>query len=668
MAENDVDRKNGIDPKYDKEEKSINDKLSSILKDTYNIIVYQEQAMRIAVEIGGFNGQEADVLRKAIGKKKPELMKEVHDNFITKCKTTGVVTDSEALAIFDIIEKSQRYSFNKCIAGDALFKKNKGKYNSDITIEEMFLIRNCKVYAYKTNHHDLYKKWKRLENYGKVYSLCEDGRVRPNTIKDIRFVGIYPVYNIFTSSGKNIKVTINHKFPTDNGVKTVKNLSVGDNLIICGEYDNLLDKKYNWSNLKQNKNKTTEYKNGRRRKGEKGYPSYLEKIVKIEKLKKERVYDVEMEGPNHNFVTNNDIVTCNSHAVAYALMGYQSAFVKAHYPLHYICSWLHYSQNKQDEQEEVSEIFSDAKIVNVNIYPPYLTSLFAGDEGDVCIQNGNVYLGVRNIKKIGSNHIKKLIYHTRLTEKRLNKSLDEWSWYEFLTQFSNKLGSAIIVGIISSGGLQYMNETRHLMLYEYETIWNQLTKREQDYISTKIVNCQTLETALVQMLDDQQTYILTKNKDLNSISNVNRLDKIRDLLNILKNPPVSLVDSPDWIVATEHALLGTPITISRVDTCTQDEVTMTCMDFKKNISSKGNMGVEIKAFREYKITKSGKNKDKIMGFLSVEDNSCRLDSVIIFPEELSKHTNLLYEENTVLLTGYKSNKGGFIVENVQQLA
>ena len=256
MAENYVDRKNGIEPKYDEEEQSICDKLDSILGDTHNIIIYQEQAMRIAVEIGGFDGQEADVLRKAIGKKKPELMKIVRDNFLTKCKITGIVSDSEALAIFDIIEKSQRYSFNKCVTGDTLFKKNKGQYNTDITIEEMFLIRNCKVYSYKTNHHDLHKKWKHLGNYGKAYSLYEDGRIRPNTIKDIRFMGVHPVYNIITSSGKNIKVTINHKFPTEYGIKDVKDLKIGDSLIMCDEYDNLSDKKYNWSNIKQNKTKT----------------------------------------------------------------------------------------------------------------------------------------------------------------------------------------------------------------------------------------------------------------------------------------------------------------------------------------------------------------------------------------------------------------------------
>ena len=741
MAQNYVDRKNGIEPKYDEEEQSICDKLEHILGNTYNIIVYQEQAMRIAVEIGGFDGQEADVLRKAIGKKKPELMKIVRDNFLMKCKTTGIVSDSEALAIFDIIEKSQRYSFNKCVTGDTLFKKNKGKYNTDITIEEMFLIRNCKVYAYKTNHHDLHKKWKRLGNYGKAYSLCEDNRIRPNIIKDIRFIGVHPVYNIITSSGKSIKVTINHKFPTDYGEKTVKDLKIGDNLIICDEYDSLSDKKYNWSGLKQDTNKTyknnksgfpkgesnpgytngeyskwqknkkklpnkcdicnkidirlechhkdgdrtnnklsnlqilcvschkkIEYKNGRRRKGEKGYPSYLEKIVKIEKLGKERVYDVEMKGPNHNFVINNDIVTCNSHAIAYALMGYHAAYTKAHYPLHYICSWLYYSCNKQDEQEEVSEVVSDAKIVDVNIHPPHLTSLFAGDQGEVCIYNKEVYLGVHNIKKVGSNHVKKMVYHIPLIEKKIRKSLCDWSWYEFLTQFSCKASSAVIIGTISAGGLDYMKLSRHRMLYEYETIWCELTKKEKGYITEHLGYCNNLESALAKMLDNQQTYMVTKNKELKSISNVNRVEKITDLLTILKHPPTSLKDSPEWIVATEHVLLGTPITISRVDTCTKDQINMTCMDFKKSIKNKGKMGVEIKSFREYKIKKKGKSFGKTMGFLSVEDNSCRLDSIIVFPEALAKCRTLLYDENTVLLTGHRSDQNTFIVDKVQQLA
>lgn len=87
--------------------------LEHILSTTYGEMIYQEQSMQIAQEIAGFNLQEADVLRKAIGKKKPEEMAKLKNKFIDGCKRINTVSEKEAEEIFGWIEKSQRYSFNK---------------------------------------------------------------------------------------------------------------------------------------------------------------------------------------------------------------------------------------------------------------------------------------------------------------------------------------------------------------------------------------------------------------------------------------------------------------------------------------------------------------------------------------------------------------------------
>ena len=76
-------------------------------------MVYQEQAILIATEIAGFDLQEADILRKAIGKKKAGVMAQVKKSFLEKSGNKGVVTREQAEEIFSWIEKSQRYSFNK---------------------------------------------------------------------------------------------------------------------------------------------------------------------------------------------------------------------------------------------------------------------------------------------------------------------------------------------------------------------------------------------------------------------------------------------------------------------------------------------------------------------------------------------------------------------------
>lgn len=87
--------------------------LQPILNNTYGEMVYQEQAMEIAKVIAGFDLQEADMLRKAIGKKKPEEMAKLRQKFLDGCKSTNIVNQDQANEIFNWIEKSQRYSFNK---------------------------------------------------------------------------------------------------------------------------------------------------------------------------------------------------------------------------------------------------------------------------------------------------------------------------------------------------------------------------------------------------------------------------------------------------------------------------------------------------------------------------------------------------------------------------
>lgn len=80
---------------------------------TYGVLVYQEQAMQIAQAIAGFDLQKADVLRKAIGKKKADLMAQVEKEFIEGCKQAGIVSEEQAAEIFGWVKESQKYSFNK---------------------------------------------------------------------------------------------------------------------------------------------------------------------------------------------------------------------------------------------------------------------------------------------------------------------------------------------------------------------------------------------------------------------------------------------------------------------------------------------------------------------------------------------------------------------------
>ncbi|MFQ5956801.1 MAG: DNA polymerase III subunit alpha [Candidatus Brocadiales bacterium] len=86
--------------------------LEPLLKETYGIILYQEQVMRIANRLGDFTLNEADSLRKAMGKKKPEVMKRYRNQFIEGA-VNNAIPKKTAGDIFDLMEHFAGYGFNK---------------------------------------------------------------------------------------------------------------------------------------------------------------------------------------------------------------------------------------------------------------------------------------------------------------------------------------------------------------------------------------------------------------------------------------------------------------------------------------------------------------------------------------------------------------------------
>jgi DNA polymerase-3 subunit alpha len=86
--------------------------LEPILSDTYGVIAYQEQVMRIAQALAGFSLGQADVLRKAMGKKDPKVMAKQREAFMEGARAQGV-NEKKATKIFDLMEYFAGYGFNK---------------------------------------------------------------------------------------------------------------------------------------------------------------------------------------------------------------------------------------------------------------------------------------------------------------------------------------------------------------------------------------------------------------------------------------------------------------------------------------------------------------------------------------------------------------------------
>ena len=178
-----IDRKSGKDPVvYDHEA------LEPILKSTYGIITFQEQTLAIAKTLAGYNLQEAELLRKAIGKKKVDLMAELKINFADKAVKVGILNREDANNIFSQIEKSQKYSFNKSVTPDTLVTSITGKVQTidQLVIGDYISGPNGYVMVLDKFEHGNLIVWEVILESGKSIKcsinhkfLCEDGQVRP---------------------------------------------------------------------------------------------------------------------------------------------------------------------------------------------------------------------------------------------------------------------------------------------------------------------------------------------------------------------------------------------------------------------------------------------------------------------------------------------------------
>ena len=151
-------------------------------------------------------------------------------------------------------------------------------------------------------------------------------------------------------------------------------------------------------------------------------------------------------------------------------------------------------------------------------------------------------------------------------------------------------------------------------------------------------------------------------------SKESRRQIVENEIQLLFDPPYELEDDAGWIVDQEVKFLGCPITLSRVDLADTSLANTTC---KQIVNGKHGDGIcvvaNVQRVSEYKI-KKGDSQGKIMAFLTIEDDSCILDSVVVFPKVKDKYRYILYEGNNLIFCGsVKKGDASLIVDKIYEI-
>ena len=237
MAEEYIKRKSG------KEKTTyLHPALGPILKDTYGVIVYQEQVMQIAQTMAKYGLGEADILRRAMGKKDPEEMASQRERFIRGARDNGIRED-HATAIFDQMETFARYGFNKShSAAYALVSYQTAYLKAHYPVEFMAALMSSEI-------GDIDKVIKNLADCRKqgIEVLPPDvneGGPRFTVVGDrIRF-GLSAVKNVGEKAVESIRETRERTGPFESLFDfcrrvdlNVTNRRVLESLIKCGAFD-----------------------------------------------------------------------------------------------------------------------------------------------------------------------------------------------------------------------------------------------------------------------------------------------------------------------------------------------------------------------------------------------------------------------------------------------
>jgi len=317
-------------------------KLEPILSETYAVICYQEQIQQIAAQLFGYSLGDADLMRRAVSKKKAKDLLKHKEIFIAKGPENGVPADV-AEKIFDQVEYFAAYGFNKCLA-----------YNTEIIDADSGRLVKIGDLATGKAHitHTI---------------TCDTDRLRLQVgeVTEVHVNGVKPVYRLTTNLGRTIDATANHPFYTFGGWKLLSDLKVDDKIavprrlpiqgnvewpdhevIVLGhlladrkpsiEADHAIDTDIDW-----------------------------DAIVSIEYIGEQPTYDLTVPG-THNFIAN-DIIVHNSHAADYAVITCQTAFLKRHYAPEYYTALL---TVQRDKIEDVTLFTSDCRRLGIPILPP----------------------------------------------------------------------------------------------------------------------------------------------------------------------------------------------------------------------------------------------------------------------------------------------------------
>lgn len=320
-----------------------------------------------------------------------------------------------------------------------------------------------------------------------------------------------------------------------------------------------------------------------------------------------------------------------AHAASYGLVAYQTAYMKANYPVEYMCALLTAESN---DSEKINEAISECKRINLEILPPDINESlegFAIVESKKSLDNKAIRFGLNAIKNVG------LVAIDDIISKR--KSGPFKSFVDFLEKIdARKVNKRVIESLIKVGALSLFGN-RTQLLSSYDKLKNVISKKNklisqaglfsQDEMDNKNSTDYDLSDEIVEDFDEEE---------------VQQME--RELLGFsLSSKPITEILA-DYRIMTKNKIA----------------------DFIDNEFHNNNSQVEIIGVISEIKTILTKRQGKEMAFIKIQDESATVEAVV-FPSVYDNFRNILIQNKPFLFTGNfdskNSDKLSFIVSSMK---
>ncbi len=309
-----------------------------------------------------------------------------------------------------------------------------------------------------------------------------------------------------------------------------------------------------------------------------------------------------------------------SHSAAYALLAYQTAYLKAKFPPEFMSALLSTVMNNLDK---VSLYINEAKEMGLKVLPPDINESFFDF---VPNKKGNIRFGLKAIKNVGTNSIETIV--------NSRKEEGYKTFEDFLEKIDiKKINVKTLEALIKSGCFDNLGVKRSQLLVKYEEVYEKISN------SKKKVNSN--QTSFFDMVEKEEDFYDSK----------------------IEYPEIDEVDL-DIKLEQEKEFLGIYVSGHPLDD--YEEKIMMLTNASCNIDETSSKNSLCFAGRILEVHQHYTKNNNLMAFVTVEDWDTSID-VVVFPDTYDNYKNALQQGKVIMIAGNRSDSDSFIANKIIDL-